>query len=172
VSRPALDPAPDLARELELRFAQDAELAKRLNDAHERLKRANDRQRWGFHADGMAALYGEHPAAVDFAFVENRSEVIREPDPLQEMQRVRWRIDHAFIDFQTISELRRQLAAEVGELMREFVSTLVAAEWVRARRSRSERNSSEDAIMHLSAHLWDVGPHPGYPTLMHSRPVC
>ncbi len=125
MSRPALDPARQLARELELQFAQDAELARRLNDAHERLKRANDQLRWGFHADGMAALYGEHPAAVDFAFVENRSEVIREPDPLQEMQWVRWRIDHAFIDFHTISELRRQLAAEVGELMREFVSTLV-----------------------------------------------
>jgi hypothetical protein len=98
-------------------------LARRLNDAHERLQRANDRLWWRLHPDDMAAIYGEHPAAVDAAFAENRSEVLGAPDPLQEVRRVHWRI------CQTIAELRQQLAAEAGELMCAFVITLVAAGW-------------------------------------------
>lgn len=39
------------------------------------------------------------------------------------------RIHHAFIDCQTIAELRQQFAAEAGELMRAFVTRLVAAGW-------------------------------------------
>jgi hypothetical protein len=86
------DRARQLARELELRFAQDTELACRLNDAHDRLKRANDRLWRGMHPDGIAAVYGERPTAGSTAFAKNRSEVLAAPDPLQAIQQIHWQI--------------------------------------------------------------------------------
>ena len=83
----------------------------------------------GLHPDGLAAVYGEHPAAVNIAFAENRSEVLGAPDPLAAVQQVHWSIRKAFIDYQAAAEKRRQLAAEVGELIREFVDELAAAGW-------------------------------------------
>jgi len=44
-------------------------------------------------------------------------------------QQARWRIDRAFHDYQFASEERRQLAAEIGEVIRRFVDVLVAAGW-------------------------------------------
>ena len=41
----------------------------------------------------------------------------------------RWRIDRAFHDYQIAAEERRQLAAEIGEVIRRFVDVLVAAGW-------------------------------------------
>ncbi len=55
MSRPIPNRARQLAAELERRFAQDADLARKLNDAHEHLRRANDRLWWGLHPDGMAS---------------------------------------------------------------------------------------------------------------------
>jgi hypothetical protein len=52
--------ARQLAAELARRFAQDADLASKLNDAHEHLRRANDRLWWGLDPDGMAT----HDAAL------------------------------------------------------------------------------------------------------------
>ena len=52
--RPIPNRARQLAAELERRFAQDAVSAWRLDDAHERTRRANDRLWWGLHPDGMA----------------------------------------------------------------------------------------------------------------------
>jgi hypothetical protein len=49
MSQPVPDRARQLAAELKLRFAHDAELARELNDAHERLQRANDRLWSGLH---------------------------------------------------------------------------------------------------------------------------
>jgi hypothetical protein len=129
VSGTVPDRAQRLAAELELRFADDARIATQLNDAHQRLRRANDRLWWGLHPDGMAAVYGEHPAAVEVAFARNRSEILGAPDPIREAQHVHWTIHHAFHDYQTLAERRRQLTAQIGELAREFVTTLVAAGW-------------------------------------------
>jgi hypothetical protein len=129
VSRPAPERACQLAGELELRFARDAELARRLNDAHERLRRANDRLWWGLHPDGMATLYGEHPAAVEVAFAEHRSEALCAPDPLQAIQQAHWQIHRAHCDYQDAAEERRQLAVDVGEITRSFVDELIAAGW-------------------------------------------
>jgi hypothetical protein len=71
VTRPVPHLARQLAAELELRFAQDAKLAKGLNDAEERLRGANDRLWSGLGPDGMATVYGEHPAAVNVALAKN-----------------------------------------------------------------------------------------------------
>jgi hypothetical protein len=54
VIRPIPDRARQLAAELERPFAQDADSAWRLDDAHERTRRANDWLWWGLHPDGMA----------------------------------------------------------------------------------------------------------------------
>jgi len=123
------DAARELAAQLECQFARDAALATRLADAQDRLMRANDRLWWGLHPDGLAAVYGEHPAAVEIAFAENRSEVLGAPDPLAAIQQVHWTIRKVFVDYQSVAEERRQLAADVGELIREFVEELVAAGW-------------------------------------------
>jgi hypothetical protein len=78
---------------------------------------------------GLADIYGEDPAAVQVAFAENRSEVLAAPDPLRAAQHVHWNIHRAFIDYQTAAEERRQLAADVGETIRQFVDQLLAAGW-------------------------------------------
>jgi hypothetical protein len=41
----------------------------------------------------------------------------------------RWAIDRAFHDYQFASEERRQLAADIGDVIRRFVDALVAAGW-------------------------------------------
>jgi hypothetical protein len=123
------DRARQLARELELRFAHDAELAWKLNDAHDRLQRANDRLWCGIHPDGIAAVYGEPPSARNAAFAENSSEVLGAPDQLQALQRIHWQIHKAHCDFQRVAEDRRRLAAEIGEIIRTFLDELMAAGW-------------------------------------------
>ena len=45
------------------------------------------------------------------------------------LQRARWTIDRAFHDYQSAAEERRQLAAEIGEVIRRFVDVLVGAGW-------------------------------------------
>jgi hypothetical protein len=129
VSRSVPQRARQLAGELERRFAQDADLARELKDAHERLRRANDRLWSGLHADGMAAMYDEYPAAVNVAFAENRSEVLGASDPSREVQQVHWQIHAAHCDYQHAAEDRRQLAADTGEIIRTLVDELMAAGW-------------------------------------------
>ncbi len=129
MSRPIPNRARQLAAELEQRFAQDAGLARKLNDAHQRLQRANARPWSGLHPDGIATVYGEHPAAVDATVAENRSEILRAPDPLQAIQHVHWQIHRAHCDYQHAAEKRRCLAAEIGEITRTFLDELEAAGW-------------------------------------------
>jgi hypothetical protein len=129
VRRPVPHRARQLAAEWARRFAQDAEFGTRLNDAHERLRRANDRLWSGLHPDGMVAVYGDAMAVADAAFTENHSEVLASPDPLRAVQEVHWAIRRAVVDYQRAAEERRQLAADIGELTREFADSLVAAGW-------------------------------------------
>lgn len=128
-SRPVPDSARNLAAQLNALFAQDAALVRRLNGAQRRLQSANDRLWWGLHPDGLAAVYAEDPAAVEVAFAEHRSEVLGAPDPLAAVQQVHWTVHAAFLNDQAAAEQRRQLAAEIGEVIRQFVDTLVAAGW-------------------------------------------
>jgi hypothetical protein len=121
--------AREAAARLSKAFMADQRLAERLNDAQRRLGRANDELWWGLHPDGLATIYQEDPAVVDQAFATNRSEVLGAPDPLAAIQRVHWQIHRAFEDYQAAAEERRQLAADVGELIRELVDALTAAGW-------------------------------------------
>jgi hypothetical protein len=124
---------PDLARNVAVQFdalfRQDALLARRLNEAQQRLQAANDRLWWGAHPDGLAALYGEDPGAVDIAFAEHHSEVLGAPDPLAAVQQVHWQIHSALNAYQSAAEERRQLAANIGELIRQLVDALALAGW-------------------------------------------
>jgi len=45
------------------------------------------------------------------------------------LQEAHWAIHRAFSDYQRISEDRRHLAAEIGELISGLVSELIAAGW-------------------------------------------
>ncbi len=45
------------------------------------------------------------------------------------LQEAHWAIHRAFCDYQAVSEDRRHLAAEIGELIAGLVSELVAAGW-------------------------------------------
>jgi hypothetical protein len=127
VSRSVPDRARTLAAALVLRIAQDAQLATRLNDFHQRLQRANERLWSGLHPDGIAAVYDERPTAIDVASAQNRCEVLGAPNPLQAVQRIHWQIHGAHCDYQAAAERRRELAALIGELSHEFIATLVAA---------------------------------------------
>jgi hypothetical protein len=56
-----------------------------------------------------------------------RLRAANEPGPA--LPQACWMIDRAFQDYQFASEERRQLAAEIGEVIRRFVDVLVAAGW-------------------------------------------
>ena len=129
MSRVISDLARELAAQLEHRFSEDAELAKRLCDAQQRLERANDQLWSGIHPDGLAVVYGEHPAVVDMAFAEHGSEVLGAPNPLAAVQQAHWRLRRAFSDYQAAAEQRRQQAVDVGETIRQFVDALIADGW-------------------------------------------
>ena len=129
MSRAVPEQARRLAAELDLPFAHDAELAAEPNAAQRRLQRANDRLCSGLHPDGIAMIYGEHPAAVEAATAHHRSQVLDSPDPLHAVEQVHWAIHKAFICYQEATERRRQLAAETGELAGELMTALVGAGW-------------------------------------------
>jgi hypothetical protein len=144
VSRSVPGRARTLAAELALRFAQEAQLATRLNEAHQRLRHANERLWWGIHPDGMAAVYGEHPAAVEAASRENHSQALGARDPLQALQQAHWQIQRAHCDYQNVAEGHRRLAARIGEIMGALVDELVAAGW-------SEREARETSVHDLAS---------------------
>ena len=107
------------------RFAPDAELARQLINVQRRLRDANERLWSGLNRDGIAATYGEHPAAIESAAAHDRSEILGARAPLPEAQRAHRTIHHSSIAYQDAAERRRRLAAEVGEL----IALLVAAGW-------------------------------------------
>jgi hypothetical protein len=150
MNRPVPDAARELAAQLDAMFAHDSAVARRLSDTQHLLQAANDRLWRGLHPDGLAAVYCEYPAAVDVAFAEHRSEVLGAPDPVAAIQQVHWRIHRAFSAYQSVAEERRQLAADVGELIRQFIDALTAAGWS----EQEARNTDihEIAIKKSAAH--------------------
>ena len=143
MNRPVPDRARQIAAQLDLGFGDDARLAAQLYDAQLRLRRANDRLWSGLHPDGMAAVYGEHPAVVEAASGNNRCETLGAVDPLRDAQDVHWTIHREFVRYQTAAERRRQLAAEIGELAGELIATLVAAGW-------SEQEARQVKVLNLA----------------------
>lgn len=151
VSAPASDIATSVARLLR----QDARLAERQNDAQHRLERAALRLWSGLHPDALGLLYDDTHAVGIADQSSVRSEVaavivdqLREGGGEHELttavlavvQEIRWAIHRAFVDYQTVCEERRQLAATVGQLTRALVEVLIAAGW------------SEDAARNANVH--------------------
>ena len=138
MSRPASNRARRLAGELELRFAQGGKLVREVNNAHHSVQRANDRLRWRLQPAGVTAVCGERPTAVDAALTHNRSDTSGATDSSREARQPPWTVHDALVGCQTADELRRQLAAEIGELPSESIAT-----------GRSEQDTRETDLYKL-----------------------
>jgi hypothetical protein len=132
MKRPVSGRSRRLATELQRLFAQDAELAEQLNDAHRRLLNANDQPWSRLHPDGLRVRHADHPA-FEASQLETtrrgRSQALACPDVLGAIQAVHWQIHRAHCDHQQVAEYRRRLAAATGEVMGAFVDELIAAGW-------------------------------------------
>jgi hypothetical protein len=133
---------PARARELAVRlsalFHCDSQLAERLNDAHDRLRHANDELWSGLHPDALGVVYddagviGHGASAIAarlIAALSDGGQRTVETAVLEALQQTRWRIDRAFYDYQSACEERRQLAVDVGELSQQLTAELASAGW-------------------------------------------
>jgi hypothetical protein len=153
------DGVPAAARQLAGRvaeaFEQDRALAEQQNTAQHRLQAANDQLWLGLHPDALGLLYDDtHAVGIhEQATIGSRITAVTadargagasdeeiETVVLQAAQEIHWTIHRAFSEYQRISEDRRHLAAEIGELIARFAAALVAAGW------------SEDAARNADVH--------------------
>jgi len=128
-----------LAGELADAFETDRGLAEQLNACQHRLRVANGRLWSGLHPNALGLVYDDAAAAGQgsSAIAEGIIDAVRaggsaaevEASVLGELQQAHWTIHRAFSEHQQISEDRRHLAAEIGELIAAFVAELVAAGW-------------------------------------------
>jgi hypothetical protein len=132
--------AQRLAAELADAFEQDRGLAEQLTAAQHRLQAANGRLWSGVHPDVLGLVYddaarsggqGESQVAESVVDAVRAGAAAAEVEAavLGDLQEVHWAIHRAFSEHQQLSEDRRHLAAEIGELIAAFVSELIAAGW-------------------------------------------
>jgi hypothetical protein len=88
--------------------------------------------------------------AVDVALAENRSEVLGARDALQAIQQTHWQIHKAHHDYLHAAEDRRQLAADLGGIIRTLLDELVAA----GSSEPEARNANVGTL--AAAQPWDV----------------
>ena len=135
--RPAVSAAArELAARLSSLFDADQAIAIRLNHAQRRLTDANDGLWSGLHPDALGRIYdGVAPGGhSQIATLAEPGQGIGGAAPEQTallgaLQEAHWTIHRAFSAYQSACEERRQLAAEIGETIREFVDALVATGW-------------------------------------------
>jgi len=135
--------ARELAVQLGVLFESDRELAGRLNEAQHRLQRANSRLWSGLHPDALALLYENtdrlairQGASVIVGLIidairSGGDEEDVETAVLPALQQAHWTIHRAFVEYQSVCEERRQLAATVGEVAQQLTEALTAAGWTR-----------------------------------------
>jgi hypothetical protein len=132
--------AQRLAGELADAFEQDRGLAEQLTGAQHRLRAANERLWSGLHPDALGLVYdgaartggqGESQVAESVVDAVRAGAAAAEVEAavLGDLQEVHWAIHRAFSEHQQLSEDRRHLAAEIGELIAAFVAELIAAGW-------------------------------------------
>lgn len=138
------DQARELATQLADTFEQDRGLAEQLNACQDRLRGANGQLWSGLHPDALGLLNDDTSAAAiaegGSVIAGLASDAIRFQHSVQEaesvllpaLQEVHWTIHRAFCEYQRVSEDRRHLATEIGELIASFVAELVAAGWTEA----------------------------------------
>ncbi|HUO71576.1 MAG TPA: hypothetical protein VMU39_12425 [Solirubrobacteraceae bacterium] len=126
--------ARELAARLSALFDRDVAIVERLNDAQRRLREANERLWSGLAPDAFGLIYdGQAPAG--HSQIAKLSEGAPGGGPagqtavLCALQDAHWVIGRAFIDYQSASEERRQLAVDVGELSRQLTEVLCALGW-------------------------------------------
>jgi hypothetical protein len=107
----------------------------------DRLRAANGQLWSGLHPDALGLLYDDTPAAGvgegSSAITASMVDALGAGLPAAEvqaavlagLQEAHWAIHRAFSEHQQISEDRRHLAAEIGELIASFVAELIAAGW-------------------------------------------
>jgi len=145
--------ADRLAGELADAFATDRGLAERLTACQRRLQAANDRLWSGLHPDALGLVYdgaGVGPGTSMIA--EGIVDAVRlggaaaevEAVVLGELRAAHWTIHRVFCEYQQLSEDRRHLAGEIGELIAAFVAELVAAGW-------SEQEARQADVHQLAA---------------------
>jgi len=153
-----LEAARQLASRLADAIETDRGLAEQQNDCQDRLRAGNGQLWSGLHPDALGLLYDD-TAAVG---VYQGSSVITgrmidalhaglpaaevEAAVLPGLQEAHWTIHRAFSDYQSISEDRRHLAAEIGELIAQFVSELVAAGWTEEQARQADVHQLADAV--------------------------
>lgn len=119
--RPAVSArARELAARLSELFVEDQAIAVRQADSQRRLSDANDRLRSGLVPDAL--IYDRAAPAGD-------SGPASQTTLLGALQAAHWTIQGAFCAYQSACEERRQLAAEVGETIRQFLDALLATGW-------------------------------------------
>jgi hypothetical protein len=132
--------ARQLAAELADAFESDRALAEQLTGAQHRVQAANDRLWSGLHPDVLGLVYdggvraggqGESQVAESVVDAVRAGAAAAEVEVsvLSDLQEVHWAIHRAFSEHQQLSEDRRHLAAEIGELIAAFVAELIAAGW-------------------------------------------
>lgn len=127
--------ARELAARLSALFAKDVEIVVRANDAQRRLAQANERLWSGVAPDAFGVIYdgaapaGTSPIArlIDAPLPAGRAGT--QTALLTALQDAHWQVRRGFCEYQSACEERRQLAAGVGETIREFVDVLVSAGW-------------------------------------------
>lgn len=153
---PTAPPAPAvptharaLAARLSALFLEDQAIAVRQADAQRRLTDANDRLWSGLAGDAFGLIsVGAAPAG--------RSQITKPIGPrpgshctlLGGPQEAHWAIHRAFCAYQSACEERRQLAADIGETIRQFLDALVSAGW-------SEDQARNANVHQLAARIGD-----------------
>ena len=132
--------ARELAARLSALFRCDVEIVARLSDAQRRLLGANDRLWSGLHPDALGVVYdgagrvagrGESTLAGRMTGEPGvgGGEDLLESMELAVLQQTHWAIRHAFCEYQSACEERRQLAFDVGELAVQLNEVLTGAGW-------------------------------------------
>ena len=143
--RPAVGArARELAARLSALFLADQAVAVRQADAQRRLTDANDRLCSGLAPDALGLIY-------DGAAPAGHSQIAKLIDAgpgsqttlLGALQETHWQVHRAFCEYQSACEERRQLAADVGEAIRQFTR--------RARRGGLDRGQARNANVHQLA---------------------
>jgi hypothetical protein len=147
--------ARQLAAELADAFESDRALAEQLTGAQHRVQAANDRLWSGLHPDVLGLVYdggavgqGESQVAESVVDAVRAGAAAAEVEAavLSDLQEVHWTIHRAFSEHQQLSEDRRHLAAEIGELIAAFVAELIAAGW-------SEQDARQADVRQLAAQV-------------------
>ena len=125
---------PDRARELAGRlsalFERDVEIVGRLNEAHRRLRVANERLWSGLSPDTFGLVYdGAAPAGESRVGALGAGGPGSQTELLVALQQIHWTIHRAFHAYQNACEERRQLAVDVGEVSQQLTEVLCASDW-------------------------------------------